>query len=59
MFYVVFTIQQDSHMPLKRVGDTDDAAITHGGMYHKLASRKMILTCLVLKKCFSCDNKPE
>ena len=35
---------------LKRAEDTDDPAITCGGMYHKLARGKMILTCVILKR---------
>jgi hypothetical protein len=38
---------------VKRAADSDDAAITAGGLYHKLASGQMILTCVVLKKALA------
>lgn len=38
---------------VKRAADTDDPAITAGGLYHKLASGQMILTCVVLKKALA------
>ena len=35
---------------LKRAKDNDAPALTCGGMYHKLATGKMILTCVILKR---------
>ena len=37
----------------KRGNDIDDPAVTCAGLYHKMASGKMILTCVILKNMFA------
>lgn len=37
----------------KRASDSDDPAITAGGLYHQLATGKMILTCVILKNALA------
>ena len=57
MFYVLDVIcarYKEILMTLvKRAADNDDLAITAGGLYHKLASGQMILTCVALKKALA------
>ena len=57
MFYVLDVLcarYKEILMTLvKRAADTDDPAIAAGGLYHKLASGQMILTCVVLKKALA------
>lgn len=57
MFYVLdvlCTRYKEILMTLvKRAADTDDPAIIAGGLYHKLASGEMILTCVVMKKALA------
>lgn len=38
---------------VKRGNDTDDPAVTCAGLYHKMASGKIILTCVILKNVFA------
>ena len=53
MFFVVDVLcsryQEILFTLVKREDDTDEPAVTCAGLYHKMASGKMILTCVILK----------
>ncbi|KAI6657094.1 Zinc finger MYM-type protein 1-like [Oopsacas minuta] len=38
---------------MKRIGDDDNAALTAGGLYHKMACGEFIINCVVLRKALA------
>ena len=57
MFYVLDVLCSryfESLLTLnKRASDSDVPAITAGGLYHQLATGKMILSCIILKNALA------